>query len=33
MTIGADFILSIGAVNLLTFCALVLAITGRSGDG
>jgi hypothetical protein len=33
MILTADFILSIGAMNLVTFCAVVLAVTRRSGDG
>jgi hypothetical protein len=33
MGIGADFVLWIGAMNLVTLCAVVLAITRRSGDG
>jgi hypothetical protein len=32
MGISADFALWIGAMNLVTFCAVVLAITQRSGD-
>jgi hypothetical protein len=33
MALAADFMLWIGAMNLVTFCAVVLAITRHSGDG
>jgi hypothetical protein len=33
MTIASDFILWIGAINLVSLCAVVLAMTsGRFGD-
>jgi len=33
MGVGLDIVLWIGAMNLMTLCAVALAITKRGGDG